>query len=225
MTSPSTSWWTCSRLVSRTTLAYLTAWLCGAAALGWVALHAGPRTGTAIVHVTESDVVVNVGGRIFQVSAATELPLICDLPVGDHRLVMSRGDSVLHSDQFSIEGGEDRVLTAWISASGDTQPKVWTPNIDPRSTAFRVSQGLTFSWGNAPSADLLSRFTTGTLAVNLWSGFERVCSTVVCATGPWSAFAVRIPNFWSPPWPGPQRAVEPATAPDHAHRCTGRAAR
>lgn len=87
--------------------------LVGGATLWWVAAHAGPTTGTAIVHVAEPHVVVSVGGRIFQVEDDVFSPLICDLPAGEHRLLVTRGEAVLLEETFTVRGGEDRVLAAW----------------------------------------------------------------------------------------------------------------
>lgn len=94
-------------------LAHLGGWICGGVVLCWVASQAGPRTGTAVVHVTEPNVAVNIGGQMFQVGETIHMPLICDLPAGAHRLTMTRGTTVLYAENFSIEGGEEHVLTTW----------------------------------------------------------------------------------------------------------------
>ena len=85
----------------------------GAGFLWWVAAHVGPQTGMAIVHVTESDVVVDVGGNTFRVGDDYVGPLVCELPAGEHRLTMTRGTSILYTEVFTIRGGEEWILTAW----------------------------------------------------------------------------------------------------------------
>ncbi|SIO15036.1 hypothetical protein SAMN05444166_2714 [Singulisphaera sp. GP187] len=102
-----------SGVLTSKVLVHLGGWICGAALLYWVASQAGPRTGTAIVHVTEPDVAVSVGSQMFRVDASIHEPLVCDLPAGEHRLKMMRGTTVLYDETFSIVGGEEHVLTTW----------------------------------------------------------------------------------------------------------------
>jgi hypothetical protein len=101
--------------VARTSIELLTACLLGGATLWWVAVSAGPTTGTAIVHVREIDVDVQVGGVTYHIVEETLTPIVCQLPAGEHRLVMTSGSTELHSETFSIRGGEDVILTAWRS--------------------------------------------------------------------------------------------------------------
>ena len=98
--------------------------LIGGAALWWVATNLEPTTGTAIVHVTESDVLVQVGGFSYQISEPTFTPLVCQLPAGEHRLVMTGGSAELHVEEFTLRGGEEVVLTAWRSREGASLPQV-----------------------------------------------------------------------------------------------------
>lgn len=98
---------------TRGLLGKLTGVVLGAGFLWWVAAHVGPQTGRAIVHVTESDVVVDVGGNTFRVGDDYVGPLVCELPAGEHRLTMTRGTSILYTEVFTIRGGEEWILTAW----------------------------------------------------------------------------------------------------------------
>jgi hypothetical protein len=91
-------------------------WLLGGATLCWVAANVGPQTGTAIVHVTEPDVMVTVGGVAFNIEDFIHAPIVCELPAGTHELTMRRGATLLHSESFSLRGGEERVLAAWDSS-------------------------------------------------------------------------------------------------------------
>lgn len=93
--------------------------LLGVGALWWVVMHAGPRTGTAIVHVTEPRVVVSVGGTTFVVGQEAPTALVCDLPAGEHRLIVKRGETVLYAETFRIRGGEERILAACAPSPSD----------------------------------------------------------------------------------------------------------
>src|SRR5712672_2597660 len=94
MTPPASPWRFCSRFLSGKALGHIGGWLCGGAMLSWVATQAGPQTGTAVVHVTEPNVAVSVDGLSFHVGEQIHVPLICELAVGEHRLVMTRGAEV-----------------------------------------------------------------------------------------------------------------------------------
>jgi hypothetical protein len=108
----------CLSRIAQSSMGLMAASLLGGATLWYVAEHSGPKTGTAVVHVTEANVVVIVGGVSFQVDEWRSAPLVCELPAGQHRLVMTRGGAELYSEAFSLEGGDEVVLTAWSSASG-----------------------------------------------------------------------------------------------------------
>ena len=89
--------------------------LLGGATCWYVAAHSGPKTGTAIVHVTEVDVVVTLDSVSFLVDEWRNAPIVCELPAGEHRLTMTRGTTELHSELFTLEEGGEVVLTAWSS--------------------------------------------------------------------------------------------------------------
>jgi hypothetical protein len=91
--------------------------LFGAAVLWWVARHAGPNQGTALIHVTEPDVVVCVGDRTFLITDRRNAPIECDLPAGRHTLSMKRFGETLYQEDFELERGGEVILTAWRDRS------------------------------------------------------------------------------------------------------------
>lgn len=97
----------------------LAACLLGVGVLWWVAAHAGPSRGEVIVHVTEPDVEVVVGGHVFRFDEWPERPVACELPVGSHTLRMWRGRRLLYEESFVVPRGENVVLTAWSSHRDD----------------------------------------------------------------------------------------------------------
>ena len=58
----------------------LAAGVLGLAALGWIIEQASPR-GEVVVHVTEPDVEVIVGGRTYRIGARVYDPIVCQLPM------------------------------------------------------------------------------------------------------------------------------------------------
>jgi hypothetical protein len=128
-----------SRLMAGAVLGKLGGCLFGGAALWWVASHAGPQTGTAVVHVVEPDVVVSVGGRAFRVGDDPYTPVVCALPAGEHRLTMTRGEAVLYTETFSLQRGEERVLTAWRPPPEGAGPGRKRHGPGARSTPSSVS--------------------------------------------------------------------------------------
>jgi hypothetical protein len=87
--------------------------LLGGAVLWWVAVNVGPRTGTAVVHVTEPGVVVAVGDQTRRVGVVNGEPLVIELEAGEHWLRMRRGPVLLYEERFRLPAGEEVVLTAW----------------------------------------------------------------------------------------------------------------
>lgn len=123
MTLPTTHRSPGSRLSRGRVLDGLVGILLGGAILGWVACHAGPPTGTAVVHVTEPNVEVAVGGHEFEIGATrSHAPLVCELPAGEHRLTMTRDGEVLHSESFTMGRGGSRVLTAHAPPGRERTP-------------------------------------------------------------------------------------------------------
>ena len=72
-----------------------------------------PRTATAVVHVCNDRVAVRVDGEVIDVEEQPLSPLVFHLAAGDHELIMSRAGVVLYREGFTLQGGEERVLTAW----------------------------------------------------------------------------------------------------------------
>jgi hypothetical protein len=91
--------------------------LFGAAVLSWVSMNAGPNLGTALIHVTEPDVVVCVGDRTFVITDRRNAPIECDLPAGRHTLSMKRFGETLYQENFELERGGEVILTAWRDPS------------------------------------------------------------------------------------------------------------
>jgi hypothetical protein len=87
--------------------------LLGGAVLWWVVGQSGPEKSTVLVHVTEPDVEVSVGGQTFLIEDREYAPIECQLRAGRHSLCMKRGDRVLYSEWFTVRRGEDVILTAY----------------------------------------------------------------------------------------------------------------
>lgn len=94
----------------------------GLATLGWliemaghegkVAIH-GSDPDLIVVHVTEPDVEVVVGGRTYRIEGWVYEPIVCNLPDGEHELIMTRDGVLLYKETFTVRPGENLVLTAW----------------------------------------------------------------------------------------------------------------
>ena len=114
----------------------------GLAALGWIIEMAGNEGKVAVhesepdvvvVHVTEPDVEVVVGGRTYRIEGWVYEPIVCELPDGQHELIMTRDGVLLYKETFTVRTGEGVVLTAWDpnrSASG--QPASLDRNTPPQ---------------------------------------------------------------------------------------------
>ncbi|WP_422929461.1 hypothetical protein [Singulisphaera sp. PoT] len=81
--------------------------------LWWVVAHVGPQTGNVLIHVTEPGVALNLDGKVSYLADVTDTPIAFDLPAGDHRLTMYRGEEILYTEAFRLARGEERILTAW----------------------------------------------------------------------------------------------------------------
>jgi hypothetical protein len=87
--------------------------LLGLGILAWAAVHSGPTNGEVVVHVTEPDVDVSIGGHTYHVEERRFAPIVCELPPGLHELVVKRNGLVLDRQSFAVERGSSQVLTAW----------------------------------------------------------------------------------------------------------------
>ena len=95
-------------------LQWTAAGLLGVAVTWWVVEHAVDNAATAVVHLTEPGVDVVVGDQTFRAVDCPRSPLVCELPAGRHELRVSRGDRLLRRKVFTLEQGEQVVLTAYI---------------------------------------------------------------------------------------------------------------
>jgi hypothetical protein len=111
----------------------------GSLVLWQVAQHSGATRGTAIVHVFESHVVVSLDDRDYPVNTVYESPLLCEVRAGRHVLKLKRGDRVVYNEEFSVEAGQEVVLTAWDPASDNSSH---LPPADARATAPPVGVNL-----------------------------------------------------------------------------------
>jgi hypothetical protein len=66
-----------------------------------------------VVHVTEPDVEVSIGGRMYRIEERRYDPIVCKLPPGRHELIMTRRGRVLYRESFEVRRGVSLVLTAW----------------------------------------------------------------------------------------------------------------
>jgi hypothetical protein len=68
--------------------------------LGWIVGQVGPPHGEAVVHITEPNVEVTIGGNVYHIESRRYDPIVCRLPIGRHSLIMSRDGNVLHKESF-----------------------------------------------------------------------------------------------------------------------------
>jgi len=88
----------------------------GGAVLWEVALHSGPPTGTVYVHVAHGYGDLTVDDATFHVRTVWETPIVRQLSPGRHVVRMSRDGSVTFEQEFSINAGEEIVMSAWDSS-------------------------------------------------------------------------------------------------------------
>ena len=86
--------------------------LLGGTTLWWIVEQVGPTQGTVLVHVTEPDVEVTVGGQTFSIEERRYAPIECRLHAGRYPLRMKRGDRILYEERFAVHRGEEVILTA-----------------------------------------------------------------------------------------------------------------
>ena len=86
--------------------------LLGGTTLWWIVEQVGPTQGTVLVHVTEPDVEVSVGGQDFSIEEGRYDPIDCRLHAGRYLLRMKRGDLILYEEWFTVHRGEEVMLTA-----------------------------------------------------------------------------------------------------------------
>jgi hypothetical protein len=89
-----------------------------ALALGGVILwqvhnHCGSMKGVAYVHVLTPDVDVTIDDQAYRVKNMAEGPIVSELRPGRHMLRMLRSGRALFEQEFTLDPGEEVVLTAW----------------------------------------------------------------------------------------------------------------
>ncbi len=93
--------------------------------------HAGPFKGEAIVHVSERNVDVMIDQWNYRVGTKkNETPITCELSPGWHSLTMRREGKILYEERFSLQPGEEVVLTAWDKTKPRPEP-VQLPRLGP----------------------------------------------------------------------------------------------
>jgi hypothetical protein len=105
----------------------------GGVILWQVAIHSGPRNGTAYVHVPTPHVDITVDETKYHVETIWQTPIVCDLYPGTHVLRMFRNEQLLFEEEFSLDSGNEVVLTAWERPS-DQAPAPTLPD-DSLATA------------------------------------------------------------------------------------------
>jgi hypothetical protein len=102
-------------LVIKSLLAAVTkgpgACLTAAIVLWQIITHVAPGDGTVYIHVVVSPSVVSVDGQERRVGSIRESPVVFDLPAGQHRLRLRRGDEFLDEYPFHLAREEEKVLT------------------------------------------------------------------------------------------------------------------
>jgi len=85
----------------------------GGAILWQVVEHCGPAKCVAYVHVAKSQVNVTVDDETYWVETLWETPIVCELRPGRHILRMLQCGRVLFEQEFTLDPGQEVVLTAW----------------------------------------------------------------------------------------------------------------
>jgi hypothetical protein len=96
--------------------------LMGGIILWRVALHVGPHTGRAVVHVSITPVDVAVDEDVYRVPTPYLSPVVCELKPGRHSVRMIRDGRVLYREDVQILAGEDYVLAAWDQSHDGAGP-------------------------------------------------------------------------------------------------------
>ncbi|WP_169974463.1 hypothetical protein [Tautonia rosea] len=93
----------------------------GLTMLAWIASRAG-SAGEVIIHVTESNVQIDVAGYTFDIDDQLYDPIVLDLSSGSYELVLNRDDQVLYRETFEVRSGETCILTAYDPNRPDSNP-------------------------------------------------------------------------------------------------------
>jgi hypothetical protein len=125
-------------------LKHLAGGLLGLSILTLAAVHSGPTHGEVVVHVTEPDVDVSLGGRTFHIEERRFDPIVCQLLPGWHELVLKRRGLVLDHQSFKVQRGQSLVLTA-----GDPNRDRSKQHIRRLGEDFLMPRGGTPRWAES----------------------------------------------------------------------------
>lgn len=95
------------------TIKGLSALALGGAILWQVHDHCGTMKAVAYVHVVIPAVDVTVDRQTYRVETLWDSPIVCELRPGRHLLRMLRSGRVLFEQEFTLDAGQEVVLTAW----------------------------------------------------------------------------------------------------------------
>jgi hypothetical protein len=102
----------------------------GCAILWQVTEHCGSLKGVAYVHVSQPQVDVTVDDETYWVETLWETPIVCELRPGRHMLRMLQSGRVLFEQEFTLDAGQEVVLTA------SAEYNVKRDNTGPSNTSF-----------------------------------------------------------------------------------------
>jgi hypothetical protein len=77
---------------------------------------------------------VTVDDQRYRVETMWERPIVCELPAGRHLLRMLRSGRVLFEQEFTLDAGQEVVLTAWegFNDQGTAADCPLSPGLGPR---------------------------------------------------------------------------------------------
>jgi hypothetical protein len=103
----------------------------GGAILWQVVAHADLQRGIAYVHVSNTKVSVTIDDEIYWVETVYDSPIVCELGPGRHTLRMLRSGQVVFEEEFTLDMGQEVVLTAWERVN-ENEGELQTAMADPR---------------------------------------------------------------------------------------------
>ncbi|MEW4570019.1 hypothetical protein AB1L88_19310 [Tautonia sp. JC769] len=98
----------------------------GLTMLTWIANRAGSST-EVVIHVTEANVEIHVGGHSFRIDERSYEPILLHLHPGPYELVMTRSGRVVSREAFEVRSGEACVLTAYDPERRGPDPGLPSP--------------------------------------------------------------------------------------------------
>ena len=97
----------------------------GSVVLWQVAIHSGPPTGIAYIHVLATGVEVLVDDLGYHVESLQDSPIKCELRPGKHVLRMEQTGKTLFTEEFTLRAGEEVILTAWTRKDMHCAQRPW----------------------------------------------------------------------------------------------------